>query len=256
MADLETPIDDADPVWAQLFADPAEVRRLDWGRTFARFKAGAAVRALVTLPRVEDWLRHGNLRYPQFSISNGGQAVPPTAYTRTVVFGTHQATGLADPERVAARVRSGDTLVFTMPELWDGPLRAFSRELGRALAADVRTYAYLTAPGEYGSRPHRDESELFVVQAAGSKRWELYDVPEGDDWSIGPIADPGEPTEVLELNAGEALHLPLGIGHRARAGAAGSLHLTISAAVPAFREVVRAWAAEVAGALPRNARLP
>ncbi|MGI5292077.1 JmjC domain-containing protein [Nonomuraea polychroma] len=249
-------MDGVESAWARLFAKPEEAERLDWGRSVFRFATSDEARSLINRELVENWLAYGNLRYPQFSLSHAGEKLHPTGYTRARVFGDHRHTGCADPGRIAATIDRGATLHLTGVEGWDGRVALLCAELGRALAAQVQTVAFLTAPDHFGSPPHRDGTHVFVIQAEGTKRWTLYDLPANDDWD--PAYPPGEDavTEEIELRAGEGLYVPLGMGHRARAGAEGSLHLSVMVNTPQLGEVVQAWAAQVSAAFGSQERLP
>lgn len=243
--------------WAtDLFADARDAARLEWGRAPARFAAADTARSLATRELLQHWLAFGNLQYPQFNVGRGGEATPPSLYTRTQVYGARRLTGCADPEKIAAQVRDGATLTLSNPERWDAQLASFCRSLRRTTGTDVQTFVYLTAPDRFGSRPHRDAAEVFVVQNEGIKRWYLYDIPSGDDWKMGHLAEERQPSEILELAPGDGLYVPAGMGHCAQAGPDGSLHTTISLRTPRMSEVLIAWVTAIARALPRNERLP
>jgi hypothetical protein len=243
--------------WAtDLFVDAGEAARLEWGRAPARFAAADTARSLATRELLQHWLAFGNLQYPQFNVGRGGEATPPSLYTRTQVYGARRLTGCADPERIAAQVRDGATLTLSNPERWDERIAAFCRSLRRETGTDVQSFVYLTAPNRFGSRPHRDAAEVFVIQNEGTKRWYLYDIPVGDDWKMGHLTEEREPSETLELAPGDGLYVPAGMGHCAQAGPDGSLHTTISLRTPRMSEVLTAWVTAVARALPRNERLP
>jgi hypothetical protein len=256
--DAHLPLDDyrSAPVWADLFAKPEQALDLDLGADRLRFAAGDRVRSLVSRPAIEHWLAYGNLRYPQVSLSYAGQAAPPTTYTRARLVGEHQLSGCADLARISTQLDSGATLVLVNAEHWHEPIARFCERLGSVTAADVQTFAYLTAPDQFGSQPHRDTAHVFVVQVEGSKHWTLYDVPEDDNWNRSLIDGSPPVSEQLVLEAGDGLYLPPGLGHRAQAGPEGSLHLTISVQPPAVREVVAAWAKLVARQVPAQSRLP
>src|SRR4051812_28767591 len=92
------------PPWAMLFAKPEQADQLRWGREPMVFAASDAVRSLVDRDRVEHWLRHTNLRYPQATVGYGGQGAAPTSYTRTRMSIEHQLNGFIDADGVAEHV--------------------------------------------------------------------------------------------------------------------------------------------------------
>lgn len=242
--------------WAGLFAKPEKAESLDWGRRTLRFTTSDEARSLISRGMVENWLAYGNLRYPQFGLSHEGAALHPNAYTRSMVIGEHRHTGCAHPGRITAAIGQGATLTLTGVENWDGSVARLCGDLGRALAARVQTVAFLTPPGRFGSKPHRDSTHVFVIQAEGTKRWTLYDLPAGDDRDLADPPGEDAVTEEIELHAGEGLYVPLGMGHRALAGSEGSLHLSVMVNPPKLSEVVQAWAAQVSAAFGGQEHLP
>lgn len=245
--------DRTNPPWAMLFAKPEQADQLQWGREPMVFAGSDAVRSLIDRERVEYWLRHANLRYPQATVSYGAQDAGPASYTYTRTTIGAPLTGVMHADRVAAHVDNGATLVLYFTEQWDGDLARFCDEFAAPFAARVRTFAYLTAPGQDGSVPHRDSPDVFVVQVAGSKHWRLYDLPDGARWRNGPIDEPAPPTRELLLTAGDVLYIPRGMGHNASAGSDGSLHLSVTVTTPLLTSVVEQWAARaVAGFDPQD----
>lgn len=243
-----------DPAWSTLFAKPEQAEDLDWGRRQLRFTAAADARSLASRELVERWLVFGNLRYPQLNISYAGEAAPPATFTRPRRLNQHQLPGCAHADDVLDHLRAGATLTLSNPEQWDERTAAFCRELGRALAASVQSYVYLTAPGQFGSRPHRDEGDVFAVQIDGTKEWTLYGMPVEDDWRRGHLDENPAVEERVVLEPGDALYVPAGMGHRAQAGPRGSLHLTISVGLPRLNAVIDALAAMAATRFGRHER--
>ncbi|MFC7723159.1 JmjC domain-containing protein [Nonomuraea recticatena] len=242
-------------VWGRLFGKQDELDSLEWGGSALRFTLSEEACALISRQQVESWLTYGNLRYPQFSLSHGGEPVHPSSYTRPRIIGEHRHTGCADPHRVAAIIDQGATLSMTGIEMWDGRVAGLCAELGRTLAARVQAIAFLTPPDRYGSAPHRDAAHVFVVQAEGTKRWTLYDLPTGDDWTANDMPGEDTVTREIELRAGEGLYVPMGMGHRALAGSQGSLHLSVIVTTPRLTDVVQAWAAQVSAVFGGQERL-
>jgi hypothetical protein len=237
------------------FAKPEQADQLRWGREPMVFAGSDAVRSLIDRERVDHWLRHANLRYPQATVSYGARDAGPASYTHTRTTIGAPLTGVVDADRVAAHVDNGATLVLYFTEQWDDALALFCAELAVPFAARVRTFAYLTAPGQDGSVPHRDSPDVFVVQVAGSKHWRLYDLPDGARWTSGPIDDPMPPTRELLLTAGDVLYIPQGMGHNASAGPDGSLHLSVTVTTPLLTSVVEQWAERAAAGFDPQERL-
>jgi hypothetical protein len=156
----------SDPVWADLFAKPSQVRHIHKAMTQFRFDAADHVRSLVSRYGIEEWLTFGNLRYPQISLSYAGEAAPPTSYTRSRLVGEHQITGCADARRILAQMETG------APWCWS--------------TSSTGTRRWQTSVTAY--RP-RDTAHVFVVQLEGSKRWTLYDLPTDGNWNRTILPD-------------------------------------------------------------------
>jgi ribosomal protein L16 Arg81 hydroxylase len=244
-----------DAAWASLFAKPEQANDIDWGRAPLRFAAADSVLSLVSKRKIERWLVYGNLRYPQLNVSYGGEGAPPTTFTRARRLNQHQLPGCAHADDISTHLRQGATLVLSNAEIWDEATAAFVHGLARPLACAVQTYSYLTAPDRFGSKPHRDEGDVFAVQVEGSKEWTLYDLPTGEGWHRGHIDEDTPVSAKITLEPGDALYVPAGMGHRAQAGPEGSLHLTVSLEVLSPRNVIAAWAAQAAAQFDRE-RLP
>lgn len=89
---------------------------------------------------------------------------------------------------------------------------------------------YLTPPGETGLLPHYDTHDVMVLQANGSKNWQIFGRPvdaptRGQPYERG--LEPGEITREFAMEAGDFLYLPRGFMHVAEARDQVSLHLTV-----------------------------
>lgn len=144
--------------------------------------------------------------------------------------------GEANPDSVlAAFERHGYSIRIVHPQQWHQACYELCSVLQEYFGFPVGCSAYLTPRASQGFPPHYDDVEVFVLQLEGSKRWRLYDRPDGHTC---PAADRttefareelGEPLQTLTLHAGDLLYLPRGVVHQALAQAdSHSLHLTFS----------------------------
>ena len=154
-----------------------------------------------------------------------------------------------DSAKVLAEFASGATIVLQgLHRLWP-PLIDFVRSMVDDLGHPVQANAYITPPGSRGFDPHYDVHDVFVLQAAGEKRWTVHDPCTSTRWprNRGPstatpitarIAD--EPVIDTVLSPGDALYLPRGWVHSARSLDTTSIHLTIGVSALTHLDVVRA----------------
>ncbi len=101
--------------------------------------------------------------------------------------------------------------------------------LGELVAAEVSVNVYFGNPKSVGFGMHVDHHDVFVLQVSGSKLWAL-----AEPTCAAPLAVPEHmgppPKEILwegELRQGDALYLPRGFWHGAKAMDEGpTLHLS------------------------------
>jgi ribosomal protein L16 Arg81 hydroxylase len=127
--------------------------------------------------------------------------------------------------------QAGSTVVINrLHRLWR-PVNLFCLSLGELLNHPAGVNLYLTPPGSTGFGVHYDTHDVFILQIAGRKLWDLYgmqfELPlEGQKV---PLAENlGPPEHTLELGPGSLLYMPRGLAHQARTpNDSFSLHLTL-----------------------------
>ncbi|QXJ23763.1 hypothetical protein AGRA3207_004964 [Actinomadura graeca] len=243
--------------WSDIFADPADRERLEWGRAHLRFDASPATVALLDFERVDEWIRYGQVRYPQFQVNMPEGGVPPTLFTETRQYLALSMPGYPVTDAVAEQVRRGATLRFVNIEDWYRPVAELADRLTATVGAGVTSYAFYTAPGDDGVGAHWDTADVFALQAEGTKKWHLWDIPDGVEWQASQtLRTDREPDHVVELAPGDGLYIPAGTGHRAFAGPEGSLHLSVAVSATSHRKIVRTLLEELLAGVPLLDRLP
>ncbi|KAB2339292.1 JmjC domain-containing protein [Actinomadura rudentiformis] len=243
--------------WSDIFADPADRERLEWGREHLRFTASTATTSLLSFQRIDDWIRYGQVRYPQFQVNMPEGGVPPTMFTETRPYLALSMPGYPVTAAIAEQLRQGATLRLVGIEDWYRPVAELADRLAETVGADITTYAFYTSPGDGGVGAHWDMADVFVLQVEGTKKWNLWDIPGGTDWQDNQtLHTDQDPDHVIELTPGDGLYIPAGTGHRAFAGPEGSLHLSIAVSVTSHRKIVRTLLEELMTAIPLLDRLP
>jgi cupin superfamily protein len=243
--------------WSDIFADPADRERVLWARGPERFAAAPRTTKLLSFERVDEWLRFGGVRYPQFQLNLPQGGIPPTAFTETRKYLALVMPGYPNPEAIAGRLREGATLRLVNVEDFYEPVAQICARLTELAGARVTAYAFYTPPGDDGVGAHFDNGNVFALQVEGSKRWHLWDIPDGVDWQHTQTVDGGvKPDHVVKLSPGDGLYIPAGVGHRAFAGPEGSLHLSIVVTPTSHHDVVRAWVDRFLQNVPIMDRLP
>jgi hypothetical protein len=141
-----------------------------------------------------------------------------------------------DPAKIYAHFRAGKTLIHGGLNHTRPNLRALAHSMTDRIAAKSEAVAFLTPAGQRGA-VHSDPTDDYVIQLEGTKRWQIWPVPQvrrpGEDKDSFPSLP--DPDLDLTLQPGDVLYIPHSTPHRAGAEGRVSLHLTVVAGA-------RSWA--------------
>ncbi|WP_158883632.1 JmjC domain-containing protein [Amycolatopsis anabasis] len=155
-----------------------------------------------------------------------------------------------DTEFVRRGLATGHTLILRSLHRFHPPLRAFAHALAADLGHPVRVNAFISPPHAVGAALHYDTQDVFVLQIAGSKVWELKSPPirhplPSHAWFDFPprrqdeLRASAEPLGVLTLRPGDTLYLPGGTMHAPRTEDSVSIHLTVGVTKVSRHELLR-----------------
>lgn len=206
-------------------------------RTHLHHAEPADLVGLLSLADADHLLTSTAIRTPSVRLARDGQVLPESSYTRSATLAGRSLTGLVDPRKALALFAEGATVVFQgMHRYWPA-LTALVAELELELGHPCQVNAYLTPPGAQGFAVHSDSHDVFVLQTAGSKRWEVHG-PDG--------------VEDVEMLPGMSLYLPTGTPHAARAQDTVSLHVTLGINQLTWRGLVRRAVTPVLEQVPED----
>jgi ribosomal protein L16 Arg81 hydroxylase len=134
---------------------------------------------------------------------------------------------------------AGDTIRLIGVEKFWPPVNLLAAALQDALDATAGVNLFLTPPHSQAFPLHFDNTDAFIVQVAGSKRWQIweptYELPMDSRLSERHVSTLMEKDETklkllqdFVLEAGDVFYMPRGFYHKALALDELSLHLTIS----------------------------
>ncbi|MFF2118566.1 JmjC domain-containing protein [Kitasatospora sp. NPDC058184] len=173
----------------------------------------------------------GLLRTPYLEMVRSDKVtIPPEAFTtsRTVNGTAHH--GFADRAKVLAQLRRGATLLLRCVDQWHRPTGELVARLSEELDRRVEAFFFVTPAGAQGLAVHRDDADVFVLQAAGRKTWYVHDAPTTADWRLGEL--PEDERSPLRLHGvlepGGVLYIPRGFAHRAVGAGGLSAHLSLT----------------------------
>ncbi|MCF6744240.1 cupin [Blastococcus sp. KM273128] len=250
---------------------PEQFAREHWARHPLLTRAedtGNSFTDLLDLPAVDELLSRRGLRTPFLRIAKDGAVVDPKRFTTSGGAGAEIADQVSS-DAVLRLFADGSTVVLQgLHRLWP-PLIEFADQLAADLGHPTQVNAYITPPSSQGFSPHYDVHDVFVLQVAGEKHWTIHEPVLPDPLRTQPwgdraaeVAAAAEHPPVIDavLRPGDALYLPRGFLHSAKALGEISAHLTVGihpvtrwAAAESALDLVRTLAAEdraLRGSLP------
>ncbi len=222
------------------------------GRAFADLFSPADADRLLTT---------GGLRHPHLRLVRDGSSVPRQEFTTRRRVGGRSVDDLVDPALALDAFRRGATLVFQSMHTFWPPLAALCGDLSAELGHPVQANAYLSPRSARGLALHYDTHDVFALQVAGAKRWEVFppafadplatqpwSAPAPDTGGDGPSAPEalGPPQVESTLCPGDSLFVPRGHLHRAWTTSEHSLHITIGVRSRTWHGVFEALVARAA----------
>jgi lysine-specific demethylase/histidyl-hydroxylase NO66 len=191
---------------------------------------------LFSLDAADELLSRRGLRTPFLRIAKNGAVVGDGQFTGSAGVGADITDQIRD-DKVAALFASGHTVVLqalhrTWPALVD-----FSTQLSADAGHPVQINAYITPAESQGFSAHYDVHDVFVLQVAGEKHWTVHEPVHVDPLRNQPWTDHSkavasaarDKTPVIDevLRPGDALYVPRGFLHSAKALGGVSAHLTV-----------------------------
>ncbi|WP_410787032.1 cupin domain-containing protein [Kribbella sp. C-35] len=191
---------------------------------------------LFSLDAADELLSRRGLRTPFLRIAKNGSVVGDNQFTGPAGAGAEIPDQVRD-DKVAALFASGHTVVLqalhrTWPALVD-----FSTQLSADAGHPVQVNAYITPAESQGFSAHYDVHDVFVLQVAGEKHWTVHEPVHLDPLRNQPWTDHARAVEAAArdqapvidevLRPGDALYVPRGFLHSAKALGGVSAHLTV-----------------------------
>lgn len=221
------------PTLADWVGDVRSFAGRQWQREPALFarKDPAAPAPPFDLDELDAALDGGLLRTPYLEMVRSDKVtVPPEAFTTARVINGVGHHGFADRAKVLALLRGGATLLLRRVDQWHRPTGDLVARLSEELDRRVEAFFFVTPVGGQGLAVHRDDADVFVLQAAGRKTWYVHDAPTTADWRLGELPDDERSPLRLHgvLEPGDVLYVPRGFAHRAVGAGGLSAHLSLT----------------------------
>jgi ribosomal protein L16 Arg81 hydroxylase len=179
-------------------------------------------KSLLSLDEVDRVLTTLDRRYPDITLKNASREIKSDDYTVD--------DDALDVAKVYQLFNEGSTITLAFLDTVVPSLTSFCRALEGEFSCPFQTNIYMTPPGAQGAKPHYDTHDVFVLQVAGSKKWNIYGTPvelplPSQDFD-STIHEQGASVLEFQLGAGDVAYIPRGIVHDARSTDVVSLHIT------------------------------
>ncbi|WP_210768262.1 cupin domain-containing protein [Cellulomonas humilata] len=244
---------------------PTEVfAREHWGRAPLLSAANDDFADLFSPAAVDELVGRRGLRTPFVRLAHEGSVLAPERFTSSGGFGA-EVSDQVSSDKVLAEFAAGATIVLQgLHRMWP-PLVDFTRRLVEELGHPAQVNAYVTPPSSQGFSPHYDTHDVFVLQVSNEKHWVIHapvhpDPLKDQVWTDhkAAVADAGRGEPVIDqvLRPGDALYLPRGWIHSAKALGDTSIHLTVGMAAYTRADVVDTLLSLVGDTASLRASLP
>lgn len=194
---------------------------------------------------VDELLARRALRTPFLRMAREGRTLDPSTFTLGGGVGATIGDQVSE-DLVLRHFADGATIVLqALHRTWP-PVADTAQQLAADLGHPVQVNAYVTPPQNRGFDDHYDVHDVFVVQVAGEKHWQvrppviespLRDQPWTENRDAVRRAAQAPPTIDAVLAPGDCLYVPRGWLHSATALGGTSIHLTMGVHVWTRRQL-------------------
>jgi hypothetical protein len=185
--------------------------------------------SLISIAVLDDLLANRNLREPYFRAAREGRPLHEKRYLRPLSVQGTALRGVVDVDKVAPEFAAGATLLFDSIDHYVPTVRRLCDSLHAELLAPTEAAAFLTPGSVQGLTVHHDNTEVFVLQLAGTKSWTVFEQvrPLASEGRVFHPDEVGEPVLEVSLEPGDCLYIPWGSPHFAVSGDGVSCHLSL-----------------------------
>ncbi len=177
---------------------------------------------LLSLDEIDRVITTLNLSQPDLQLVSSAEDIRGHQYT--------YRSGMVDVAKLYQFFADGATIILPQLHTRVPSLAAFCRAMEREFSSRFQTNIYMTPGNAQGFKPHYDTHDVFVLQIAGSKNWQIFETPvelplkgQHFDSAVHPL---GDVKQSFTLHPGDMLYIPRGLVHDATSNDEISLHIT------------------------------
>jgi ribosomal protein L16 Arg81 hydroxylase len=173
-------------------------------------------------------LNRSRLFFPRLRLVRDKSLLPEAEFTSARLGDPEH---LIDSAKVITHLRNGATLIFDGVNESDAKVEQMVNDLRFELGESVHVNLYCSSSGVQGFDLHYDPHEVFLLQIAGQKSWQVYDCDRRFPLRYEKPANSSIPSQSYlqaVLSPGDVLYIPRGHWHAGIATQGPSLHLTLA----------------------------
>ncbi|MEU1669995.1 cupin domain-containing protein [Streptomyces sparsogenes] len=225
-----------------LTAESDSVIERAWGERTSSLSVAPSFLASLDRITIDRLLEERSLRPPDITFAQKGRQLPDREVTVGRTRAANTDAGLLDRTKARSLLADGATAMVYHAHHLIGPLCAVAAHISSALRASCDTTVFHTPAHNPGLGWHRDGQHVVAVQITGSKEWRVEKKPPSHWWTSGALVTDGPDTDVLHvtLRRGEALYMPPGVAHTARATDESSTHVSFVVQEPETKDLALA----------------
>jgi Cupin superfamily protein len=181
----------------------------------------------------------GRRAWDSVRMTQAGTEIPPENF-----LSEHRGDlARVDVDRVLALHRQGATLVLNSVHQLHRPISDLCRQLAHRFGLSTHANVYVTPPDGQGFGPHYDTHDVFMIQLAGGKTWQI--TPSSEPMRLTEFRSDDTEKAVhggigVRLRAGDVLYIPRGMFHEGHTSSQLSAHLTIGVHPYTWAHLLRA----------------
>ncbi|GAB2790477.1 hypothetical protein GCM10027091_23280 [Streptomyces daliensis] len=199
-----------------------------WGHRPAALRVPPPLLDALNAVTIERLLEEESLRPPHITFARNGSQIPDRDVTVEDKEAAPSDAGQLDRAKARALLADGATAVVYRANRLIDSLGAVTAGVSSALRASCDATVFHTPAHSPGLGWHRDAQHVIAVQITGSKQWRVEQEAPSRWWAVGSLPSDGPGTDVAEvtLRRGDALYMPPGVAHTARATDESSTHVS------------------------------
>lgn len=186
---------------------------------------------ILTLAELQEIINTRRLSFPRCRLVRSGKPLPPADYNERKQAALGESIIKLVAGKVMHHLNSGATLAIDFAEDLSLKIKSISDAISHQFLERTAATIFFSIGDEKGFTTHWDNSDVFVFQLSGKKRWKIYHptlASPVEENKVTMSIPEGQPSYDFILNTNEMLYIPRGYWHAPQPCDAHSLHISFA----------------------------